>query len=172
MFMLKNVRVNFPNLFKKSKFDKYGATLMLEPDSEQYKTVKHEIDRVTKESFKGKKLPADKVCLKDGDDTGKDVYAGLYVLNTNSNTPPHVISHINPKEKVAEDENKIYSGCYVNVKVNLWAQDNEWGKRINAELIAIQFAKNGEPLSGTHVSEDEAVDGFDAVEEDDEDWAA
>lgn len=41
-----------------------------------------------------------------------------------------------------------YSGCYVNVTLDIWAQDNQYGKRVNAKLLAIQFARDGESFGG------------------------
>jgi hypothetical protein len=32
--------------------------------------------------------------------------------------------------------------------VELWAQDNQYGKRINASLGGVQFAKDGESFGG------------------------
>jgi hypothetical protein len=46
-------------------------------------------------------------------------------------------------EKIIESDNKVYAGCVVNATVRLWAQDNNYGKRINAQLRAIQFVKDG-----------------------------
>ena len=37
-----------------------------------------------------------------------------------------------------------YSGCYVNAVIEVWAQDNEHGKRLNARLKSVQFFKDGE----------------------------
>jgi hypothetical protein len=41
---------------------------------------------------------------------------------------------------------KLYGGCFVNVAVRLWAQDNQYGRGIRCELIAVQFAGDGEPF--------------------------
>lgn len=43
---------------------------------------------------------------------------------------------------------RIYSGCYVNGSVDLWAQDNTSGKAMRAELIGVQFAAKGDAFSG------------------------
>lgn len=39
---------------------------------------------------------------------------------------------------------KLYGGCYVNAVIRPWVQDNQFGRAIRCELIAIQFAKDGE----------------------------
>lgn len=72
----------------------------------------------------------------------------------------------------SEDDCEIYSGCFVNAKINLWAQKNTYGKRINCELIAIQFASDGEALDGVSVSTDKAMEGFEAEGADDDFMAA
>ncbi|MNP74169.1 hypothetical protein D3C76_1710040 [compost metagenome] len=51
--------------------------------------------------------------------------------------------------------------------VDIWAQDNSYGKRINAQLQGIQFVKDGEAFSGGGTSADasdfeEIADGADA----------
>lgn len=33
-----------------------------------------------------------------------------------------------------EADGLVYSGCYVNARIELWAQDNANGKRVNAKL--------------------------------------
>ena len=44
---------------------------------------------------------------------------------------------------LVEGDGILYAGCYVNATVRLWAQDNKFGKRINAQLRAVQFVKEG-----------------------------
>lgn len=41
---------------------------------------------------------------------------------------------------------KLYGGCYVNVALRVWPQDNQFGRAIRCELVAVQFAKDGEPF--------------------------
>lgn len=42
----------------------------------------------------------------------------------------------------------IYSGCKVHAKLRLWAQDNKGGKRVNAEIVGLMFAGDGQPFAG------------------------
>ena len=53
-----------------------------------------------------------------------------------------------------------YSGCYVNASIELWAQDNNYGKRINASLRGVQFYRDGDAVAGGGgpASEDEFDD--------------
>jgi len=66
------------------------------------------------------------------------------------------------KSPVVEADGVIYSGCYVNAIIDLWAQDNQFGKRINATLLGVQFAYDGDAFAsgGSGVS----VDDFDDLD--------
>ena len=62
-------------------------------------------------------------------------------------------------------DGRPYAGCYVIANVELWAQDNNYGKRINASLRGVQFLRDGDAFSGGGAaSEDEfdEVEGSDA----------
>lgn len=172
---IKNARVSFPHLFTKPIINgnegKCGCTLMLDPETNatHIKAIQQEIDAITQDKFKGRKLPSDKICLRDGEDKGRPEYEGLMVISANSKDRPFVLGN-NRKQITSEEECDIYSGCYVNAKIRLWAQNNNYGKRINAELIAIQFAGDGESLDGSYVSADVAAEGFEDTSEDDLDF--
>jgi len=70
---LQNVRICFPSLFHTSSFGgedtgKYDATLVL--DKKEHggiiKEIEAAIKELSKEKFKGKLPPVDKLCIKDG----------------------------------------------------------------------------------------------------------
>lgn len=175
--MLKNVRVSFPHLFKKPIINgdegKHGASLMLDPkaNKKEIAAIESAIDDLLGERNKGKSLASDKLCLRDGEDKGREEYEGYMVLSANSRKAPLVLGKQREVIK-GEDDCEIYAGCYVNAKVSLWFQNNQYGKRVNCELIAIQFAKEGDSLDGGKVSVDEAVEGFDDLDGDDDDFLA
>jgi len=168
---LSNVRLSYPSLFRKANFNgeetKYEATFLLNKDSHAalIKEIKAAIDDKIKTDLKGIKLASDKICLKDGDDSGNDSYANHYTLKAANNKRPLVIDK--DKSPLSEDDNRIYSGCYVNASIELWVQNNAYGKRINATLLGVQFYKDGEPFAdgGSTAS----VDDFDAFDDDDDD---
>ncbi len=39
---------------------------------------------------------------------------------------------------------KLYGGCYVNAAIKPWLQENKHGRGIRCDLVAIQFANDGE----------------------------
>lgn len=45
-------------------------------------------------------------------------------------------------------ERLIYDGCRVNAKIELWAQNNKYGRRINCTLLGVMFAGDGKSFGG------------------------
>jgi hypothetical protein len=166
---LKNVRLSFPSLFQKATFNgeatKFEATLLLNKDSQAdaIKAIKAAINSKIKDDLKGAKLGADKICFKDGDEIDYDGYAGHMSIKASNAKRPMVIDR--DKSPLTEDDGRPYAGCYVNAVIELWAQNNGYGKRINASLLGVQFFKDGETF-GDGVSA--SVDDFDAFGDDDE----
>lgn len=77
-----------------------------------------------------------------------------------------------PDVKIGE-EGAPYSGSYVNVKVEFWGQeaDGERGipNRLNATILAVQFARHGEPFGGgTRTNVDDEFDEEDFDDDDDD----
>lgn len=171
---LENVRLSFPSLFRKANFNgtetKYEGTFLIDKAS-QSKLIS-QIEKIIKDKvatdLKGAKLAADKLCLRDGDDVEYDGYAGHMSLKASNKKRPLVIGK--DKSPLTEDDNVIYGGCYVNAIVELWAQNNEYGKRINANLLGVQFVRDGEPFgsAGESVGIDEFDDLSDADGDDDD----
>ena len=174
--MLKNARVSFPHFFKKPIINgeegKCGGAFMLH--NEDHKAlidkVLGEVANISKEKFKGKKLPDEKLCIRAGEDKGRDEYEGYHVISANSKGFPPVVAANGQTIIQDEEDSPIYSGCRVNAKIRLWAQDNKYGKRINAELISVQFAGDDDPLDAGYVSAEQAVSGFEDLSGGDDDW--
>ena len=161
---LNNVRLSFPSLFQKAQFDgaetKYEATFLL--DKVKHAAVIKEIEaaiaaKITSD-LKGAKVPATKLCLRDGDEVEYDGYAGHMTLKASTKKRPLVLNK--DKSPLTEEDGVVYSGCYVNAIIDLWAQNNQFGKRINATLLGVQFAADGEAFSsgGSTASADDFDD--------------
>lgn len=160
--MLKNVRLSFPSLFKRSQFDgkegKFEGTLLLpKSDTKTYDLINQAIDEAIAEAKI--KVPADKRFLKDGDDSEYDGYANHWSIKAANNNRPLIIDK--DKNPVAEDDGIVYAGCYVNAQIGVWVQNNQFGKRVNANLYGLQFVKDGEPFGNSNTS---SVDDFDVEE--------
>ena len=157
---LPNVRLSFPNLFQTELFGgedtgKYAATFILDKTEHaaQIKEIEDQIKQLTRDAFKNKALPEDRIALKDGDKSDRDDYAGKMTIKASTKKRPLLLNR--DKTPVAEEDGVLYAGCYVNCILSLWAQDNQYGKRINGSLDGVMFAGHGEPFGsgGTDVSE-------------------
>jgi len=161
---LKNVRLSFPSVFHRSVFDgkegKFEATFLLDKSDEKTKKkLDKAIDNAIKEA--NVKVPSDKRCLKDGDDAEYDGYEGCWSIKAANNKRPTLIDR--DKTAITEDDNILYAGCYVNAIIDIWIQNNNYGKRANANLYGIQFVKDGEPFGQGPV---DVTDDFDDLEDD------
>ena len=164
------VRLSFPSLFNTAKFGgedtgKYEATFVLDKveHAEVIAGIKAQIEKLMKEELKSK-VPSDKLCLKDGDEMGRPEFEGKYTIKASTKKRPLVINR--DKSPITESDNVIYAGCYVNAIVSLWAQNNNYGKRINAQLDGVQFCRDGEPFGDGAVS----VNEFDAFGSESDDF--
>jgi len=163
--MLKNVRLSFPSLFQTEKFGqedtgKYAASFILDK-GKHAKTIERLQEKV-KEGFKElkvKSLPVERICLKDGDDSGREEYEGSFVIKATTKKRPTVIDR--DRTPLAEEDGKPYSGCYVNAIINFWLQDNQYGKRVNANLLGVQFANDGEAFGSGPI---DVSDEFEVLE--------
>lgn len=166
---VKNGRLSFPSVFQKAQYKgketKYEATVLIpKSDKETFQLLKSAIQAVQADTIDSKTkktivVPKDKWCLKDGDESGREEYAGYWTLKASSNKRPLVMNA--DKSPLTEDDDVLYSGCRVNALIGLWVQDNDYGKRVNANLHGIQFAGDDEPFA-TGTSAD--VDDFDEIE--------
>ncbi|NYT44581.1 DUF2815 family protein [Alcaligenaceae bacterium] len=166
---LKNVRLAFPTLFEAKTVNGEGkpafsASFLLDPADPQVKTLQAAIEAVAKEKW-GPKAEAilkqmraqDKTALHDGDlKSNYDGFPGNLYVSSRSNTRPLIIDA--DKTPLAEQDGKPYAGCYVNANVELWAQDNNYGKRVNAQLRGVQFFKDGDAFAGGGAASDEEFD--------------
>ena len=166
---LNNVRLSFPSLFRKAVFNgeetKFEATFLLDKDTQADKIaeIDNAVQAMIAENLKGAKLKEDKICLKDGDDIDYDGYKGCMSVKASNNKRPKVLDR--DKTQLTEDDNRLYAGCYVNAVIELWTQNNQWGKRINANLLGVQFFKDGEPFSDGATASDDDFDAFDEPED-------
>ena len=176
IIQLTGLRLSFPKLIEaeaakgqQNAEKKFGCDLIFDANDPQFAKVMAEVGAVATEKWKehanavlgiigtDRKLR----CFGSGSEkidkktfkpyTG---YAGAnYVsASTSEDKPPVMVdSDGNPCDNLntmlrKQLARKMYGGCYVNAAVRLWPQDNSFGRGIRCELIAVQFAKDGEPF--------------------------
>lgn len=162
---LKNVRISFPNVFRakavwEDQKPKFSAVFLLDKDHPQLAEVKTEIERVAKKKWGEeaagvlKQLKAqNRAMLRDGSEKVNakgeimDGFGdGVVFLNASNDKRPTVLDR--DKTPLTEEDGRPYAGSYVDAVIEIWAQDNQYGKRINASLRGVQFRRDGGAFGG------------------------
>ena len=165
--MLKNVKLAFANAVFEARGvnggpEAFSVTSILPTDHPQIKEIEEATDQVGQDKWRDKwegikkQLTAQsKLPLKDGDMKAQyEGFAGNLFISSRSSTRPVVVD--GDKTPLVEADGKIYSGCVANVAIEIWAQDNQYGKRINTKLRGIQFVEHGDAFgSGAAMNDDE-----------------
>lgn len=154
-------RLAFANLFEPRAVNGQGepkcnANIILDPRTQKAELDKviAAIQQVAAEKWKDKasvvlqtlKAKGD-ICLQDGATKAEyDGFEGMVFISAGNKARPVVVDQF--KSPLNAADGKPYSGCYCNFSIDVWAQDNQYGKRINAKLLAVQFARDGEAFSG------------------------
>ena len=165
VLMLEDVRLAFPQLWTPVQVNGQGkaafsASFLMPPDHPYVAKIKAAIAETAKAKWGAKAgeilqalVAADKVCLHNGDmKSNLEGYAGNLFVSARGPTRPLVIDH-DPNVKLEEADGRPYSGCFVNAQIAFWAQQNNYGKRINAQLRGVQFLRHGEAFSGGTVAQ-------------------
>ena len=167
---LKRVRLSFPNLFVAKAFKdnpkpKFDAAFLIPKKDPQVLEIQKAMVAVATDKWGAKAAQIlgmlerdDKLCMHDGDRKDYDGYAGNYFIRASNEVQPTLLTA--DRIKLTQDNGLIYSGCYVNAIISIYAQDNGFGKRINANLGGVQFASDGQAFKGGRPA---SVDEFEAV---------
>ena len=169
---INNVRLAFPQLFEANTVvgegkPAFSASFIIPRDHPQIAHIKQAL-AATAEAKWGAKgestlkalLASDKVALHNGDTKSNyQGFEGNYYISARNPVRPLCVGP--DKAPLAQSDGKLYAGCYVNVILEFWAQDNAYGKRINATLMGVQFHADGDAFSGGGAA---SVDDFDAVD--------
>lgn len=166
---LNNVRLAFPQLWEAKTVNGEGtpafsATFLIPQDHPQMESLMGVVEAVAKDKW-GEKAPAmlkqlraqDKALCHDGDLKAQyEGFGGVLYINARNTTRPLVIDR--DKTPLVAADGRPYAGCYVNALIDVWAQDNNYGKRINAGLQGIQFVKDGDAFAGGGVASEDDFD--------------
>lgn len=165
--MLKNVMLAFPAIAEPQSLGDgepaYGAKFPIVPKSEAHKALQDAIKAEAEAEWKDKAdsvlsmLKEDgKLCLVEkvykSKKTG-DVYEGFggnhYLSSRNPKNQPTVFNQYGDAVTGKSDiERQAFSGAIVNASVEIWAQDNKWGRRVNCLLRGIMLTGEGENIGG------------------------
>lgn len=160
---VKNVRLSFPQIWTAKAFNegqtaKFSANFLLDKDrdKDQIADLKKAIKQAVTVHFNGQTPKGLDVFLKDGEDKAYDGYENAMYVSASGKNRPTIIDR--DRTPLVEEDGKPYAGAYVNAAISIWIMDNKWGKRVNCNLVAIQFVKDGETFGSGAVKADELFD--------------
>lgn len=174
--MLSNVRMAFPNLFEAKQVQgqgepKFGCSLLFDKTHPAYKALLAATEEVGKAKWAAKWPEVkkglgvkDRLAVHDGD--AKSTYQGFegnFFVSASNKVRPTAIDR--DKSPLTAQDGKLYAGCYVNASVEVWAQDNTYGKGVNVSLRGVQFAADGEAFSAGGAAD---ADEFEDASQEDE----
>lgn len=178
--IIRNVRLAFPDLREAVQFQgtgpfSYKATFLVTPGSDADKLILATIQKAATKKWpdaakataflaQAKASGSQKFCYVDGVTKAYDGFAGNMALSTSrpkDSGMPLLIGPGGKDDLLSPESGKPYGGCYVNAKVTIWAQDNEYGKAIRATLVTVQFVKDGDSFGGAAPA---TAEGMEAIE--------
>ena len=180
---LSNVRIAFPKLFEAKKVGDgetkyYSVAGVIEPNSANAKaldaamleaaTIKWEKKAadILKKLVDDGKVGFKKKPLTSGDGDVYDGFDGMWSVNASRREDKGAVLVLDrDKSPLNERSGKPYAGCYCNLLVSVWAQDNANGRRINIELKGVQFVKDGDAFGSSAPANPDAFDDLGAEEE-------
>jgi hypothetical protein len=160
---LKNVRLSFPQIwtpkaYMEGQTAKYSANLLLDKDAdkEQIEKLKKAVKQAATVGFNGEIPKGLKTFLGDGNDKAYDGYENAMFVSCSTRQRPTIIDR--DRTPLVEEDERMYAGCYVNAAISIWIQNNQFGKRVNSNLLALQFVKDGESFGGGGVKVNDIFD--------------
>ena len=132
----------------------FSMTAILPKDHPQIKELHAAEVAVAKEKWGAKAdanlkaiRAAGKGVVKDGDSKAEySGFEGNAFVSMRAEKRPNVYDR--DGSQLTEADGVVYSGCYGHVMLEVWAQDNQYGKRINAQITGAMFAADGDSFGG------------------------
>lgn len=164
---IKNVPIAFPAIAEMQSIGDgepaYGARFAITPGSANEKAIEAAMREAAKlkwkddgdavlEFLRGEKKVAFERGPARNKKTGKpyEGFENMFTLGArNAKTQPTVFDQFGkPVEGKQAIERLIYSGAEVTAKVEFWAQDNTFGRRVNCSLLGVMYVSEGQRFGG------------------------
>jgi hypothetical protein len=150
---LRNVRLAFPDLWKKGEFQGkdtgYGCTLLLPPNHPMVAKIREAIGEVRMAKWNNRpvRLVRDNPLRPAEEKDYAGFERGWHYVRANNGTRPSTLD--GQGHPVGEDDGVLYSGCWVDAIIEIYAQDNEYGKAINVSIKGVKFRQDDEGFAGS-----------------------
>lgn len=181
---MNDVRLSFPSLVTATRFTpnneneipKYKASFLLDPvkHADTIKEIKNAAKDLMQKAWGGKPAGFKEIdCFGDGNNkvNGEgavyDGYKDMFYVSANNKSRP-ILLHKDKTTVDKEDIEDVFQPGYrVNASINLWTQDNQFGKAIRCSLRGIQFRREDEVFGGGSVDVDLEFEDFSSSDDDD-----
>lgn len=163
--LLENVRASYfyghqPYIGDDPTKPNYGTHLLFTETHPAYALVKA-AQRKAAVAFWGEEADAvmaqlankDRLALHNGSlsKPGNDAYKGMFYVSANSGKKRFTIVDAD-RTPLVESSGRPYSGCYVNAIIQIWCQQNKFGRGVNAQICGVQFLKHGDAFGGGRIA--------------------
>ncbi|KHM51619.1 Protein of unknown function [Anaerovibrio lipolyticus DSM 3074] len=155
------VRLSYPHLFKPAETlngdMKFSASFIIPKNSKTAKRAQEVVDKMMKDSEVKQVLGKTKIkyeLLRDGDEKEDPAYENSFFINAKSNEDHKPKLYTKDREEIV-DPNELYAGCYVQAVLSFYPYNKNGNSGIGASLLAVRFIKDGEPLTGGTVTDDD-----------------
>lgn len=176
---LSNVRLSFPNLVEPQKTTNnnverisYNADFIMEPNHPGFAAFLKRYGELAVDKWKEhaqtvmNMIQQDRKqrCYGQGSERVKkttfqpyDGYVGMVFISAGNKNPPQMIqadgTPVDPFNTMAYQAlaRRLYAGCRVNAAIKPWAQDNQHGRGIRCDLVAVQFHADDKAFGEGHV---------------------
>lgn len=159
---IRNVRLAFPRIYEAQEppdggAPTFNATFIVE-DPKVRSQIEEAITQAAREKWADKAESAlrsiraqGRICHKDGEQKAEyEGFEGNTFVSSRTKAAPAVFD--TDGTKLQQRDGKPYPGCYVDASLEIWAQDNSYGKRVNAQLRGIKFVADATPFAGGGVA--------------------
>ena len=179
---IKEARLSFPNVLQARSQNngppKFNANFIVDQNSQEWAEAMQLVGQVAQDKWQQhaqnilNMIQGDKRlrCYGSGNEkvsqqTG-EIYEGFKEpgvcwLSASSANPPQLRNAANEEVNAMTGANTLFvGGNYVSGLIRLWPQENEHGRAIRAELVGIQYLREGEHFGADEMN---AADVFAAV---------
>ena len=187
---LRNVRTSFLRVWEAKPYEegshpRYSANILIEPGSDNDKAIRAAITATARENW-GEKSKAilgaiagdsGKFCYQDGNRKGPngdmketDGYEGMWWIASNRNQKdgaPALVGRGGPDDHLKEEDGILYSGCYVNATLDIYAQKGKY-QGMRSTLVGLQFVSDGDSFGGAPRASANDFEALDASTEEDD----
>lgn len=145
--ILKNVEISYPNLFtavsneNTGGDEQYSVTFKIKKNDVQINNLYQAIDKALEEKY-GAEVPKMKgTFLRDGDESGWKGFEDCFFVAAKNKLKPKIYNKDN--QLIYEEDDYPQSNDICDIVIDIWIQDNKFGKRINCWLQGVRLVKEG-----------------------------